>query len=160
MRPCASMMPVDGERKPATQRTFGLHLRELVAAQHPQIVAAVHLGLLAVFPEARELGFVARDDDFADAAVVDVVLGAIPVERLAACDAQARLQRAGGIVDPRVDDFGVARARVRAEVLLGLEQDDFAPAHRELAGDGKADDAGADHRAIDLFCHESIIEKR
>ena len=78
------MMPVDGERNPATQRTSGSISASSSPLKHAQVVAAVDLGLLAVFLEAGELGFVARDDHFADAAVIDVVLGAIAIERLAA----------------------------------------------------------------------------
>ena len=54
-----------------------------------------------------------------------------------------------------MDDFGVARAGVRAEGLLGLEHDDLAPFHRELAGNRQADDARADDGAFNSLCHNS-----
>ena len=46
--------------------------------------AAVQLRLFLVFLESDELGFVAGDDYLADAAVIDVVLGAVAIEGVTA----------------------------------------------------------------------------
>jgi hypothetical protein len=38
---------------------------------------------------------------------------------------------------------------------LRLQHHDLAAAHGQPARDGKANDAGADHRALNPFCHDS-----
>ena len=57
-------------------------------------------------------------------------------------DAQLRLQAAGAIVDARVDDLAVARARLRPDCCVALNEDRGGiGAEGELAGYGEADDA-------------------
>ncbi|MNC93050.1 hypothetical protein D3C83_95910 [compost metagenome] len=46
---------------------------------------------------------------------------------------------------------------MRAERLFRLKDDDFAPVEREPARNSQADHTGADHRAIDSFCHGLIL---
>ena len=150
------MMPVEGDRKPATPSTSGSSAASSSRSSQPQIVDAVDLGLFPVFLQAVELRLVAGDDHLADALVVDVMLGAVAVERFFAGDAQLRLHRAGRIIDAGVDDFGIARAGMGAECVLGFEDHHFATGLRESARDGEADDAGADDCAVDSFCHNSV----
>ena len=108
------------------------------------------------FLDSLQLGNLAcmgRDDQLAAAPVRDPVLVAVGVEALAPLDAGARLERPLRVVDPGVDDLGIARAGVGADRFLGLEDHHLAagpgqrPRHRE------PDHAGPDHDAFDLV-HE------
>ncbi|MNC87525.1 hypothetical protein D3C83_32550 [compost metagenome] len=85
------------------------------------------------------------------------MLRAVAVEREPAGDAQARLERIRRIIDAGVDHLGIARAGMRADRLFRLEDHDLAPVVREPARDSEADHTGADHRAIDFFCHGPIL---
>ena len=46
---------------------------------------------------------------------------------------------------------------MRAERLFRLEDDDLVSVKCEPARNSEADHAGADHRAIDFFCHGPIL---
>ena len=75
-------------RESRPRRTAGSSFAQLVGSKHPEIADAVGFGLLLV-PEARRSRLVAGDDHLADAAVRDVVLGAVAVEHFA-CPATHR----------------------------------------------------------------------
>src|SRR5262249_5998957 len=57
-------------------------------------------------------------------------------------DAEPRLQRAGLVVDPRMDDARVVAALVRGDLALLLQDDDPAAAERQRARRREPDEAG------------------
>src|SRR5205085_2012608 len=67
----------------------------------------------------------------------DAVCGAEAVHRLAAGDAVAGLQRAGLVVQPRVDDAAVVTRLVCAQAVLGLQYDQRPGAAREQGARGR-----------------------
>ena len=100
--------------------------------------------------QAAELGGVGGDDQLAAALVGDVALLAVLVQLARALHAQARLQRAGRVVDAGVDHPGVVAGLVLADLLLALEH-----AHRrvrlpsrQLARHRQADDPPSDDRKV------------
>src|SRR5205823_14483535 len=63
----------------------------------------------------------------------------------------SRLERALRVVDAGVDHLGIARARMRADRVLRLEDHHLAARQRERAGDREADHARADYDRVKLF---------
>jgi len=85
------------------------------------------------------------DHDLAAALVGDAVLGAEAVERLAARDAVACLERARQVVEAGVHDAAVVSGLVGGHAILGLEHRHRRPrALGERQRGGQADDAAAD----------------
>ena len=112
----------------------------------------VEAGMRA-YEAARDLLLAARDDDLSAVRMRDTVVAAIVVEQPLALDAEARLERTLRVVDAGVDQFGIAGAGVLADAVLGLEDQHLATGECQFAGDGEAHHAGADHGAVDAFCH-------
>ncbi|MFO0548373.1 MAG: hypothetical protein U0271_08305 [Polyangiaceae bacterium] len=86
-----------------------------------------------------------RDDELADARVWDAVALAPAVEPTRAVDTEPCFERATRVVEARVDDLRVARARLRARRRVTLEDDDAATRLRDSLRDREAHDARADH---------------
>ena len=87
---------------------------------------------------------VGGDNNFSAVAERNVVFRAEFVREAVAFDAVAGLQRILRIVDSRVVDAAVARARGHAELGKFLDQKNVLPALRNGMSDGTADDATAD----------------
>jgi hypothetical protein len=96
--------------------------------------------------ERRELALLGRDDQLAAALDANPVPLAERVQERRAADAEARLQRARRVVDPRVDDAAVVAGLVRGDARLPLEEDEprLRPPQQQLARDGEPEDAAAD----------------
>ena len=77
----------------------------------------------------------------------------IGVQHPAAVDAVARLQAALGVIEAGMDHFGVARGRVHRDLVLGLEDDHFAPRPRQRAPAREANDARANDHHV---CLETV----
>jgi hypothetical protein len=107
---------------------------------------------LASAPESqrRLLGFRGGDDQLAASLVRQTALLQVAIEQLTARDTDAGLQGAGRIIDPGMDDLGIARRGLGADALGSLGDDDLASGQRQLAGNREADDAGPDHQTIDV----------
>ena len=103
-----SMMPVEGDSTAATQRSAGSSRCAWVAVSHCKIVDAVGAGRLGDALDTGDLTLFGSDDKLADLGVRDPVLAAIGVEPLPPGDAAARLQAAGRIIKPAMDDLAVA----------------------------------------------------
>ena len=82
---------------------------------------------------------------------------AVTVQQVAAGNAQARLERAGFVVDAGMDDFTVARAGMHAELPLALENDHFPAALRQRSRHGETDDTRADYDAVDIVQRRSSL---
>lgn len=54
--------------------------------------------------------------------------------------------------------LGIARTGVCADRVLGFQYDYLATGKRQLAGNGKADDTGADDGAVDFLGHDKLSE--
>ena len=100
-----------------------------------------------------ELRGVGRDDQLSAAPVRHVALGAVAVEALSTLHTGARLERVLRVVDPGVDDLGIARARVLADRVLCLEDHDISSGGREGARDSEAHHPGADNDCVNAV-HE------
>ncbi len=70
------------------------------------------------------------------------------IEPPAAVDAEAGLQRSGGIVEPGVDDLGVARRHALADAGFPFQDNHRFPALSQRIGDRQADGAGAYDRGV------------
>src|SRR4029453_15413774 len=75
------------------------------------------------------------------------------VEALAPLDAEARLERALGVVEARVHDLAVPAGGLARDRLAALEHDDAAPAARERRRRREADDPRPDDEDVDLRLH-------
>ena len=113
---------------------------------HPAAGERVALDVL----ERRHLALVGGDGQFAAAAMPDTALGTIPVQKIAPGQAQPGLERSRLIMNAGMDDFAVARTGVHAELPFAFEDQHLAAAARHGPGHREADDAGADHDAIDI----------
>jgi hypothetical protein len=123
-----------------------LHLGQPRGVQAPQPGHAVGAPSTLELVERAELARPGRDDDLAAALVGDPALLAQVLHEPRALDAQARLERPGGVVDARVQDAAVVAGLVAADLGLALEHR-HAPARvaqDQLARDGQPDDARAD----------------
>jgi hypothetical protein len=100
--------------------------------------------------QALELRAVGRDDHLAAALERDRPAFAVLIHLACAFDAEPRLQRAGHVVDARVDHARVVARLVGADLALALEHADagLRVARKQLAGHGEADDAAADDREV------------
>ena len=81
---------------------------------------------------------------------------AVLIELARAGYAQTRLERSGPVVGPAVDDAAVVAGLVGADLGLLLEHCDrgVGPARECLAGDGQAEDSGADDGEVVLAAEE------
>ena len=95
---------------------------------------------------------IGRDDQLAAVAVRHALFCAIGVQRASPGDAEARHEAVRRIVDAGVNDLAVARGCFGADALGRVQHDDLASGQRQRACHRQADDAGADHDAVD-FVH-------
>ena len=110
VRRCRSPATTAPRRRVTAGSRRAMNARSTISRPLDAVVASRALRAL----RARHLVLVVRDDQLAAARVRHVVLGAELVQQTAPFDAQPRLERAGGIVDARVDDAAVVRAGVEA----------------------------------------------
>ena len=153
MKAWLSTMPVEGDDNAPAVESAGSSDRASEAERKLQVRDAVGRGARGDGRQALRLVGRRGDDELAAPSERNAAFAAIGVERLAAGDAEARHQAAGGIVDAGVDDFAVARGGLRADRLGRLEHDDLAPGERQRTRDGEADHARAgDHTVQTLQC--------
>ena len=145
------MMPVRGRQQRRRAVQVGLHRDRLGGAEQAHALDAVGLGAALDLGELLGLGVVGGDDQLAAIPVRHAVLGTVGIEQAPAGDAGARHQAALGIVDAGVDDLGIARAGLGADAFGCLDDDDLAAGKGKRARHGEADDACADHNAVDGF---------
>jgi RES domain-containing protein len=93
--------------------------------------------------------------DFPQPRVRDGPLGTVGVERVPAFHAETGLEGARRVVEARVNNLRVARARMETDEAFGLQEEDF-PAGQG-PGHGQTDDSGAHHGDIRLFSHALVL---
>ena len=126
--------------------------RERLLARHPHHVGdAIGVRLPLDFLQLRQLFFVGGDDQLAAAPVRDAVRDAVLVKKPVSLHAARRLEAALRVIDSRMDDFRVARAGVRADRILALQDDDFAARRSQGARHREADHARADDDRLYAF---------
>ena len=135
----------------AHAKELGLEARHFLLGDPVDVGDAIGVRLLPQRSELRQLVFLRGDDQLAATPVRHAVRRAVFVEQVPPLHARARLERALRVIDAGVDDFGIARARVRADRVFGFQHDDLAAGERELARDGEAHDARADHHGVHSF---------
>ncbi len=147
--------PRVGDVDRADARGVGLQLVQPVAADD---FARHAVGLAALVNplEGRQLFFVDGDDHLAANFVGDALLLAELDQGLATLAAVDRLERAGLVVDARVNHARVAARLVCSEAGLFFEHDDFFTGIEplKLITSGEADDAAADDCDVALGGHE------
>ena len=130
-----------------------LDLGDLAGRQAPQprhlVLAPSPLELV----EPAQLALVARDDQLPAALVLDPLGLAELVHLAGALDAQASLERAGHVVDARVDDAAVGARLAAGDGRPVLEHDRVEPgaAAGQLAGDGQPEDPAPDDGQVALL---------
>src|SRR6185295_5604637 len=129
-------MAVDDAGRRRMQRAhaeqLGLHAGDFVLRDPVDVADAVGMRFPTDRPELAELLLIRRYDELSTTAVRDAMARAVFVEQMLALDAGTSLERALGVIDAGVDHLRVARAGVRADSVLGVQNDDFASRHGEL----------------------------
>ena len=129
------------------------HRPSFSLAQAYDIGDAVVVRSLSNALQVLELRGVGGDDQLAAALVCHSALGAVGVQALSTLHARARLERAMRVVDPGMDHLRVARARVRADGVFGLENQDLASSRRQGARHREAHQPRADDDRVNAI-HE------
>ena len=130
-----------------------LHHPRRGAIQPADVLDPVAPGPVLEGAQRRQFDFAGGDDELAAAFMADAVPRQVVVEALAAAATEPRLQAVRRVVDPGVDDFGIARTDLAAEGGVGLDDDHLATGPGQAAGDRQADDPGADDDTLDPFSH-------
>ena len=148
-----STTAVCGECSASTPRTCGSISAISLAGDPAQALDAVGDAAALELVELRPLRLRDRDDQLAGAAGRQPARLAVVEELARALGAEARLERAGGVVDARVQDAGVVPGLMEARDRLALEHRDGAVGlpRQQLARHREADDAGADDDDVGLF---------
>ena len=107
--------------------------------------------------QARVLLWAGGDDDLAKLPMRHTAFGAIGVKPELALAAEPRFQRTWPIVDAGVDDFGIAAAGLAADDAFLFQDEHFSALCSERSPASKANHAGADHHAIDMFAHPKYL---
>ncbi len=131
---------------------MGLDLGDLGGFDPAQALDAVGAAAALELRQALELGFLHRDDQLPLPVDRDPPPPAVVAQLAGTIDAESRLQRAGLVVDARVNDPAAVAGLVRGESRLALEQHDsrVPVAPLKLAGGGEADDPAADDDQVAL----------
>jgi hypothetical protein len=129
----------------------GLSLPNLLRADAAEPFDAVGLSARVDLGKRPEILLADGDDQLPVDAVGDPLLVTEPEQAIAPLSAESRLQRAGLVVDARVDDAAVVAALVEGEPLFLLEESDSGArsASKDLAGDRQADQSAADDEAVE-----------
>ncbi len=131
--------PKGGE--PARMR---LIFRDLFGTQPTKTLKAVEVTAPLQIGQDGQLALGRRDDQLPTALIRDVLLFEEAIERLASFDARSRLQGAGTIVEPRMDDAAIASTLMKGEAGFGLQDDQRAPSRQEGLRCSEPDQATAD----------------
>ncbi len=99
---------------------LGLQRARLTGREPGHTFDVVDLGLAGDGVEASEIGVFRRHHQLAAAVEGHVMSGEKEIEQAASLHAQPRPQRTGGIVEPAVDDLGIARRHALADGPIGL----------------------------------------
>ena len=139
-------MPVDGAPERADAGRMGL---ELTDALGPDLLEAGDLvghRALADGREGRKLGRVERDDELAGPLDRDAALVAVRLQVALALATEARLQRAGRVVQPGVEHAAVVAGLMARDVRLLLDERDAQVGVRlqEPERGRESEDPGAD----------------
>ena len=141
--------PRGGGEQPAHAGDGRFQVVRLGGVHPAQVTDAVLLGLNLVRLEVGNLRLGGGNEELADPAMGNIVVGAVSVERLAAGHAEARLQRPRRVVESGVDHLGVAGAGVHTDGRFGLQHHHFAPGQGQRARHGQADHPRANHHRIE-----------
>ena len=145
---------VDDARSGRVERADPLYgrldLPEIILVEKRDPFDAVRAGPSVDVVEPGQIALVRRDHDLAAPFGRDSVLLAVGVQRSASLHAQSRLERARGVVDPRVDNAAVMPRLVRGDPVFLLENEDAEAlvAAQRLAGNRKPENARADDDEI------------
>src|SRR5262249_15274486 len=122
-----------------------LVFRHLGARDGPETVEAIGSATLVDGLQPRQLALVGRHDDLAAPLPPDAMGVAELLHEPPALDAEAGLQRAGLVVDARMDDAAVVPGLMGAEPRLLVDDDEPRPRVRfpESQRGGEPDDAAA-----------------
>jgi hypothetical protein len=136
--------------EPEQPRGIRLQLGDGFLVDHLDVRDAVGGGASLELRKSRQLVLAGGEDELSTAVVRDPVVLAIGDEVTAPLHAQARLQRAGRVVDPGVHHPAVVSCLVRGDGRLLLEHDDaqLGATEERFARDGEPEDATADHDEV------------
>ena len=146
---------IDNPRRRRQERARASHHRlQLPCLIGCQVLEIIHAVAPCTFPELRQcrkLRSVSGDNQLADARMGNTVLFTESVQRVLSLHAETRLETVFLVVDPGMDDAGVARADAGADVSLGFQHHDLASPGRERAGHRQPHDAGTDDDALNAL---------
>jgi hypothetical protein len=130
----------------------GIHLwfegQDLSPSQQGQII---HTVLFGMFPDVLQfpaLVIIGGDDQFPDPFVGNVSFPAGFVEEAVSLSAEDGFQKAGGVIDPRMDHLAVPTAGFLSIAGILFHNQHMIVLCREFFRDGQPDDPGADNRYI------------
>lgn len=99
------------------------------------------------------------NDQLSGSARIDPMAEAVRVESVPALDAKSGFQAAGRVIDPRVDNLRVARARADTDCLASFYQQHFIAGPGHLACHGKPYHASTYDYAINIDTHVTTPSK-
>ncbi len=123
--------------------------RDLFSRQGFHILDAVGLRQPPLLLKRVGLAGICCHDELSDPPVGDVPLPAEVVQPAVPLHAELRLQRAGRVINSRMNDFAVAAARLLTVTFILLEQKDIFVPGRQGLRDGQPHDPGADDRDVE-----------
>ncbi|MNQ92181.1 hypothetical protein D3C85_1075980 [compost metagenome] len=129
---------------------FRLQRPRLGAGQMFQPLDAVGRRLPEDGLDALDLGLFGRHDQLAALPVVDLVAAQKVIEGAAPLDAELRLQRAGRIIEPAVDDLGVSRGHALADMGFLLQHQNRQAAFRQRPPAGQPHSPRTHDRRIEV----------
>ena len=113
-----------------------------------EVQHAVGFGPRAELVKGLYLGPIRSHDELAAAAVGHMVGLAEGIQGPVPRHAKPRLQRAGRVVDPRMDDFAVPRTDARADAILRLQHHHLSAEPGQVPGQGEAHHTGPDDDTV------------
>src|SRR5262249_16385095 len=97
-----------------------------------------------------DFALLGRHDQLAAARKVHTMAFEEGVERTATFDTEPRFERAGGVMQAGVNDFGIARRNSASDAILPLQHSDAPAAFDQRVSAGEPDNAGADHNRVKI----------
>ncbi|GAB5337045.1 hypothetical protein PFUM301598_16530 [Pseudomonas fluorescens] len=139
------------QRRDAFKR--GLQCSGLAAIKQAQIIHTVFKPTLEQAFQLSDLRFRIGNDQLSGSARIDPMTETVRVEGMSALDAESGFQAPGRVIDARVDNLRVARARADTDCLASFYHQHFMAGPGHFACHGKPYYASAYDYAINIDTH-------
>ena len=133
----------------------GFHDLRLGSIQPLQVRDTIAERTVVNASEAFALLICSSHQQLAAPPVLHAALLGIRIKLLTACNAQARLERAGGVIKARMDDFAVAGTGTCADGICSFQHHHFEPLQSKFSRDSQTHYACPDHHTFHLIHRSS-----